>query len=78
MGPKSIDYIGNLVGRSQVAVDVHLRVFAADAGAPDLRYEQLRTVYEEPRYFSGTTKMAQNMPSGGTSRGPRSRVLSKS
>ncbi|MFE0651097.1 hypothetical protein ACFVZH_21165 [Streptomyces sp. NPDC059534] len=47
VGPKSIDYIGNLVGRSQVAVDVHLRAFAADAGVPDLRYEQLRAVYEE-------------------------------
>ncbi|WP_230211243.1 HhH-GDP family DNA glycosylase [Streptomyces kaniharaensis] len=46
VGPKSVDYIGNLVGRSQVAVDVHLRAFAADAGIPDLGYEQLRAVYE--------------------------------
>ncbi|WP_328923840.1 hypothetical protein OG429_03825 [Streptomyces sp. NBC_00190] len=46
VGPKSLDYIGNLVGRSQVAVDVHLRAFAADAGVPDLGYEQLRAVYE--------------------------------
>jgi endonuclease III len=28
VGPKSSGYIGNLVGRSQVAVDVHLRAFA--------------------------------------------------
>ncbi|MFD8134957.1 HhH-GDP family DNA glycosylase [Streptomyces mirabilis] len=53
VGPKSIDYIGNLVGRSQVAVDVHLRTFAADAGVPDLRYEQLRAVYEEAAAILG-------------------------
>ncbi|MFI8965341.1 hypothetical protein ACIGO8_24885 [Streptomyces sp. NPDC053493] len=47
MGPKSVDYIGNLVGRSQVAVDVHLRAFAAAAGVPGLPYEKLRAVYEE-------------------------------
>ncbi|WP_405532758.1 hypothetical protein OG592_35805 [Streptomyces avidinii] len=46
-GPKSVDYIGNLVGRSQVAVDVHLRAFAADAGVPNLGYGQLRAAYEE-------------------------------
>lgn len=47
VGPKSVDYIGNLVGRSQVAVDVHLRAFAAVAGVTALPYEQLRAVYEE-------------------------------
>ncbi|MEU9701246.1 hypothetical protein [Streptomyces sp. NPDC047981] len=47
VGPKSVDYIGNLVGRSQVAVDVHLRAFAAAAGVAGLPYEQLRAVYEE-------------------------------
>ncbi|MFJ4552060.1 hypothetical protein ACIP4X_23085 [Streptomyces sp. NPDC088817] len=47
VGPKSVDYISNLVGRSQVAVDVHLRTFAADAGVPHLCYEELRAVYEE-------------------------------
>ncbi|MGW6602257.1 hypothetical protein [Streptomyces sp. NPDC055036] len=46
-GPKSVDYIGNLVGRSQVALDVHLRAFAADAGVAGLRYEELRATYEE-------------------------------
>ncbi|MFF0562015.1 hypothetical protein [Streptomyces sp. NPDC004266] len=53
VGPKSIDYLGNLVGRSQVAVDVYLRSFAADAGVPDLPYEQLRVVYEEAAVFLG-------------------------
>ncbi|WP_406336406.1 hypothetical protein OG814_32225 [Streptomyces zaomyceticus] len=53
VGPKSVDYIGNLVGRSQIAVDVHLRAFAADAGLPDLPYEQLRGVYEEAAGFLG-------------------------
>ncbi|WP_199830911.1 hypothetical protein [Streptomyces sp. NBRC 110028] len=53
VGPKSIDYIGNLVGHSQVAVDAHLRTFATDAGVPDLRYEQLRAVYEEAATLLG-------------------------
>jgi hypothetical protein len=38
--------MGNLVGRSQIAIDVHLRAFAVDASIPSLRYEQLRAVYE--------------------------------
>ncbi|MCX2928135.1 hypothetical protein [Streptomyces sp. NEAU-W12] len=46
VGPKTVDYIGNLVGRSQIAVDVHLRAFAADAGLPALSYRQLRAAYE--------------------------------
>ncbi|WP_049580526.1 hypothetical protein [Streptomyces sp. SBT349] len=46
VGPKTVDYIGNLVGRSQVAVDVHLCAFAADAGVSVLGYEELRGVYE--------------------------------
>ncbi|MFF6888085.1 hypothetical protein ACFY9F_33425 [Streptomyces sp. NPDC012421] len=53
VGPKSIDYIGNLVGRSQIAVDVHLRTFAEDAGVPALPYEQLRAVYEEAAALLG-------------------------
>ncbi|MCC0575127.1 hypothetical protein [Streptomyces californicus] len=56
VGPKSIDYIGNLVGRSHVAVDVHLRAFAADAGVPDLPYDQLRAVYEEAAALLGHDK----------------------
>lgn len=47
VGPKTVDYIGNLVGRSQVAVDVHLYRFAEEAGLPGLSYEQLRSLYEE-------------------------------
>ncbi|MGW3582462.1 hypothetical protein ACWDM8_14155 [Streptomyces rubiginosohelvolus] len=53
VGPKSIDYIGNLVGRSHVAVDVHLRAFAVDAGATDLPYDQLRAAYEEAAVILG-------------------------
>ncbi|WP_189397021.1 hypothetical protein [Streptomyces sp. FBKL.4005] len=56
VGPKSIDYIGNLVGRSHVAVDVHLRAFAVDAGVPDLPYDQLRAVYEEAAVLLGHDK----------------------
>jgi hypothetical protein len=36
-----------LLGRSHVAVDVHLRAFAADADVTGLQYEELRAVYEE-------------------------------
>ncbi|MGW7530094.1 hypothetical protein [Streptomyces sp. NPDC054783] len=53
VGPKTVDYIGNLVGRSQVAVDVHLRAFAADAGLPNLSYQELRCVYEETAHLLG-------------------------
>ncbi|MEU1456837.1 hypothetical protein [Streptomyces avermitilis] len=53
VGPKTVDYIGNLVGRSQVAVDVHLRNFAADAGVSGLKYEQLRAAYEETAVLLG-------------------------
>ncbi|MFD9262678.1 hypothetical protein [Streptomyces sp. NPDC059538] len=53
VGPKSVDYMGNLVGRSQVAVDVHLRTFAADAGVPQLGYGQLRAAYEEAAALLG-------------------------
>lgn len=53
VGPKSVDYIGNLVGRSQVAVDVHLRVFAANAGVTGLGYEQLQAVYEQAAVLLG-------------------------
>lgn len=56
VGPKSIDYIGNLVGRSHVAVDVHLRAFAVDAGVPDLPYARLRAVYEEAAALLGHDK----------------------
>ncbi|MFD6466050.1 DNA glycosylase family protein [Streptomyces goshikiensis] len=38
VGPKTVDYIGNLVGRSQVAVDVHLRA-AYEAAAAVLGQE---------------------------------------
>ncbi|MER7533832.1 hypothetical protein ABTX77_03460 [Streptomyces sp. NPDC097704] len=53
VGPKSVDYIGNLVGRSHVAVDVHLRAFAAAAGVAGLSYEELRAAYEEAAALLG-------------------------
>lgn len=53
VGPKTVDYIGNLVGRSQVAIDVHLRAFAADAGVSGLTYEQLQAVYAEAATLLG-------------------------
>ncbi|MFJ7071233.1 hypothetical protein [Streptomyces sp. NPDC098781] len=53
VGPKTVDYIGILVGRSQVAVDVHLRAFAAEAGASGLSYAQLKAAYEEAAVLLG-------------------------
>ncbi|MCB5163794.1 hypothetical protein LG634_02910 [Streptomyces bambusae] len=53
VGPKTVDYLGNLVGGSQVAIDVHLRTFAAEAGIPDLPYAELRGVYEEAAVLLG-------------------------
>lgn len=53
VGPKTVDYIGNLVGRSQIAVDVHLRAFAAEAGVARLKYEHLQEVYEETAALLG-------------------------
>ncbi|MFE9455156.1 hypothetical protein [Streptomyces sp. NPDC006739] len=46
VGPKTVDYLGNLVGRSEVAVDTHLRAFAAQAGIVGGNYHHLRAVYE--------------------------------
>ncbi|MFJ8043669.1 hypothetical protein ACIRBX_24525 [Kitasatospora sp. NPDC096147] len=47
VGPKTVDYLGNLVGRSSIAVDQHLSAFAAEAGLPlGLGYERLQAVYE--------------------------------
>ncbi|MFD5629959.1 hypothetical protein [Streptomyces sp. NPDC127072] len=53
VGPKTVDYIGNLVGRSQIAVDVHLRAFAAEAGVSGLKYVHLQEVYEETAALLG-------------------------
>ncbi|MEU7027714.1 hypothetical protein AB0A60_13610 [Streptomyces sp. NPDC046275] len=53
VGPKSVDYIGNLVGRSQVAVDVHLRSFAAEAGVAGLTYAELQAAYAEAAALLG-------------------------
>ncbi|WP_406464801.1 hypothetical protein OH768_52970 [Streptomyces sp. NBC_01622] len=53
VGPKTVDYIGNLVGRSKIAVDVHLRAFAAEAGVSGLKYEQLQEGSEETAALLG-------------------------
>ncbi|WP_328365695.1 hypothetical protein OG800_35790 [Streptomyces sp. NBC_00445] len=47
VGPKTVDYLGSLVGGSHVAVDVHLRAFARVAGVEVTSYLGLRQVYEE-------------------------------
>ncbi|NIL50947.1 hypothetical protein HBK87_10215 [Streptomyces sp. 2BBP-J2] len=47
VGPKTVDYLGSLVGGAHVAVDVHLRAFARQADVGVTTYHQLRRVYEE-------------------------------
>lgn len=47
VGPKTVDYLGALVGGPHVAVDVHLRAFARQAGVEATTYQGLRRVYEE-------------------------------
>lgn len=45
VGPKTLDYLGILVGLAdRVAVDVHVRRFARAAGLQDLRYDHLQGV----------------------------------
>jgi hypothetical protein len=44
IGPKTVDYLCNLVGIDCVAVDRHLRRFAKDAGVVVTDYESLRTI----------------------------------
>lgn len=46
VGPKTVDYLGMLTGlTTRVAIDRHLRQFAADAGITDLSYHHLQQVY---------------------------------
>jgi hypothetical protein len=46
IGPKSLDYLRRLAGTDAVAVDRHMRAFAADAGVMDDRYAYVREVFE--------------------------------
>jgi hypothetical protein len=44
IGPKTVDYLANLVGLSHVAIDRHLHNFGRMAGVPRLDYQYLKTV----------------------------------
>jgi hypothetical protein len=46
IGPKSLDYLRRLAGADALAVDRHIRAFAADAGVTDDRYGYVREVFE--------------------------------
>ena len=62
IGPKSVDYLACLVGQPLVPVDRHIRRFAADAGLPSLKYDELGRAMSkaashlgyEPRDFDHT------------------------
>lgn len=45
IGPKTVDYMGCLVGRDDIAVDMHLRTFAKDAGVSLTDYAGIRAAY---------------------------------
>ncbi|MFJ8158751.1 hypothetical protein [Streptomyces sp. NPDC094468] len=47
VGSKTVEYIGHIVGRSHMAVDVNLRAFAVDAGAVGSGREELQAASEE-------------------------------
>ncbi|WP_036578827.1 hypothetical protein [Brucella anthropi] len=45
VGPKTVDYMACLVGIESVAVDRHIRTFAARAGVNNNKYEFLKNVF---------------------------------
>ena len=47
IGPKTVDYLGCLVGRDDIAIDIHLRAFAKQAGVTISDYAALRSLYEQ-------------------------------
>ncbi|KUM99384.1 hypothetical protein AQI95_39830 [Streptomyces yokosukanensis] len=54
--PRLLDLLLSCLMCSHVALDVHLRAFAVDAGVPDLPYDQLHAVYEEVAVLLGHDK----------------------
>lgn len=45
VGPKTVDYMGCLVGMDSVALDRHVRTFAKRVGVMEDDYEYLKTVF---------------------------------
>lgn len=46
IGPKTQNYLSSVSGLSAVAIDVHLRGFALEAGVREQSYSKLRALYE--------------------------------
>lgn len=44
IGPKTVDYIKNLVNLSTVAIDRHVRGFVKNAGINSVNYDELRSI----------------------------------
>lgn len=56
VGPKTIDYLKNLVGMEGVAVDTHISSVATDAGIPTTStYVQLKALVESAATLLGTS-----------------------
>jgi hypothetical protein len=56
IGPKTVDYLGCLVGIDGIAVDRHVRRFAKQAGIEIKGYEQLRSVFCFAADLLGTSR----------------------
>jgi hypothetical protein len=46
IGPKTVDYLGVLVGNSTIAVDRHVRAFVLEAGIVRESYDEVKAVVE--------------------------------
>lgn len=56
IGPKTVDYLSCLVGVDCIAVDRHVRVFAANAGLTSRDYDALRTSFSFAADLLGSTR----------------------
>jgi hypothetical protein len=86
VGPKTASYLGTLVRKPSVAIDVHLRSFAADAKVPACSDAELQALYEQVadrlevdrsgldhavwRYKSGSSRSELHGPGVSCRRGP--------
>lgn len=58
IGPKTVDYLKNLVGVPAIAVDRHLKKFINDAGIPYNDYYEVQNIIEETAKEIGTSYMS--------------------
>ena len=77
VGPKTVSYLGNLVGRSEIAVDSRLTGFAAQADVHELSTAKLKACFEQAADRLGVERGGLDhviwtyMGDGGGSSGPQ-------